>query len=186
MVVPRPGLTSSSCRPTVDLLDPSERGGARAVETDMRIWFASLGSMLALASALGVGAAVAQAEAPGPNPSPPSTSRGLEVTARDKAFFQELRSAVDKGDRAWLASLPCGVKVNRKSGASQDYSPAKVARAYDKIITPAVKRAIDAQDPDQLFKRDMGVMVGDGEVWFSEVGLHGRWVYCIVAVNQDW
>jgi hypothetical protein len=36
------------------------------------------------------------------------------------------------------------------------------------VFTPKVKRAVLAQRPDRLFVRDLGAMVGDGELWFRE------------------
>lgn len=124
---------------------------------------------------------------PSPKPMwmpPLGPNETISVTAKDKAFFLALRSAVDRGDRAWLAHLPCGIPVNREPGASYTYKSNEVADAYDRIITPKIKRAIDDQDPNQIFKRDIGAMVGNGEVWFSEVALGGPWVYCVTAINQ--
>ncbi len=108
----------------------------------------------------------------------------MNVTAKDKAFFLALRSAVDRGERGWFARLPCGISVNREPGASYSYKSNEVSEAYDRIITPAIKRAVDRQDPDHLFKRDIGTMVGNGEVWFSETAFGGPWVYCVTAINQ--
>jgi len=40
---------------------------------------------------------------------------------------------------------------------------------YDRIFTPNVTRAILGQRFDQLFGRDQGLMIGDGQVWFDHV-----------------
>ena len=43
-----------------------------------------------------------------------------------------------------------------------------VSRDFDRIFTPRVRRAILAQKAGELFVRDQGAMIGDGEVWFDQ------------------
>jgi hypothetical protein len=48
-------------------------------------------------------------------------------------------------------------------------APEDVVRRYDQLFTPLVVAAIERQTFATLFANAEGVMVGDGEVWFSGV-----------------
>jgi hypothetical protein len=84
-------------------------------------------------------------------------------------FLTQLQKAVRTNDREGvikLVSLPLRVNFNRP----RFYRDTKSVRAdYDRIFTPKVRKAIVAQRFEQLFGRDQGVMIGDGEVWFDHV-----------------
>ena len=42
---------------------------------------------------------------------------------------------------------------------------------YARVFTPDVKAAVAATKTDNLFARDLGVMIGDeGEIWMNEIG----------------
>jgi hypothetical protein len=85
-------------------------------------------------------------------------------------FFNALKQAVaakDKHAVAGMVSYPFKTKVSGKNLAirsAQDF----VTR-YDAILTPKVVSAIEQQTYDTLFARDIGVMIGSGEVWFTGV-----------------
>ncbi|MEW5716956.1 hypothetical protein AB1462_32420, partial [Pseudomonas sp. SB113] len=53
---------------------------------------------------------------------------------------------------------------------------------FDKIVTSKVKQAIAGQTYATLFANWQGVMIGDGELWFSGVG-DGN-VVKITAIND--
>ena len=53
--------------------------------------------------------------------------------------------------------------------------------SYDGIVTAKVKRALAEQSYAKLFANWQGVMVGDGELWFSAVGKTG--VLRIIAIG---
>jgi hypothetical protein len=84
-------------------------------------------------------------------------------------FLTQLQNAVLANDREAvikLVSLPLRVNFNRP----RFYRDTRSVRAdYDRIFTPKVRKAILAQRFEQLFGRDQGVMIGDGEVWFHHV-----------------
>lgn len=112
--------------------------------------------------------------------------------AKDRAysaFLRRLQGAVranDPGAVVKLISFP--LRVN-SGGRSQIYPNAKsVRRDYDNIFTPRVRQSILAQRSDRLFSRDLGVMVGDGEVWFDHVcsddGCSGLGPVRITAINR--
>jgi len=126
---------------------------------------------------------------PTPHTAPPipnDSSYTSQLSVADKAFFTAFQIAVRQGDRAWLAthSFP-DLSVLRAKGASHTYSPDEILEAYDWIITPDIRGIILAQKPDDLFKRDMGVMVGNGQVWFDKTLKGETWVYGIRSIIQN-
>ena len=85
-----------------------------------------------------------------------------------QAFLTRLQRAVranDKNAITGLLSFP--LRVNYKSGARTYRDARAVDRDFDRIFTPQVRRAVLNQSPDQIFSRDIGAMVGDGELWFD-------------------
>ena len=64
-----------------------------------------------------------------------------------------------------LISFP--LRVNAASGARTYRDARSVERDFDRIFTPRVKQAIARQRAENLFVRDQGAMIGDGEVWFD-------------------
>ena len=84
------------------------------------------------------------------------------------AFLTQLQTAVRKDDRgAVIKLIAFPLRVN-SGGRSQVYRDAQsVRRDYGQIFTPSVTRAILNQRFDRLFGRDLGVVIGDGQVWFD-------------------
>jgi hypothetical protein len=104
-----------------------------------------------------------------------------------RTFLTKLQNALRVNDRdavIKLAGLPLRVNYSR----SHIYRDAKSVRAdYDRIFTPNVRTVILAQRFEQLFGRDQGVMIGDGEVWFDHACLNSscsrRGPVRIIAIN---
>ena len=95
------------------------------------------------------------------------------VAKRDRgyaAFLERLQAAVGDKDRgAVIRLIRFPLRVN-SGGRSQIYPDARsVRRDFDTIFTPRVRQTILAQRADRLFIRDVGAMIGDGEVWFDHV-----------------
>ena len=87
-----------------------------------------------------------------------------------RTFLARLQGAVRANDRSaivGLVSFP--LRVNYKSGARSYRDARAVDRDFDRIFTPQVRRAVLNQSPDQIFSRDIGAMVGDGELWFDHI-----------------
>lgn len=85
-----------------------------------------------------------------------------------EAFLSRLQGAVRTDDRrAIIELISFPLRVNFSSGSRQYRDARSVERDFDRIFTPKVKRAVLAQSPRQLFSRDIGAMVGDGELWFD-------------------
>jgi hypothetical protein len=85
------------------------------------------------------------------------------------AFLSRLQAAVRADDRrAVTALIAFPLRVNTASGARIYRDGRSVERDFARIFTPKVRQAILAQRADQLFVRDQGAMIGNGEVWFDQ------------------
>ncbi len=84
-------------------------------------------------------------------------------------FLSRLQEAVRSGSRRSVSGLIAfPLRVNTKDGPKIYRDRKLVEEDFDRIFTPSVKQAILNQRSDQLFVRDQGAMVGDGEVWFDQ------------------
>jgi hypothetical protein len=87
-----------------------------------------------------------------------------------RTFLARLQGAVRANDRSAIVGLiSFPLRVNYKSGARSYRDARSVERDFDRIFTPQVRRAILNQSPDRIFSRDIGAMVGDGELWFDHI-----------------
>jgi hypothetical protein len=95
---------------------------------------------------------------------------GIENDKSVYDFLHKLQVAVARDDRKAVASmvlypLAVGPKPGHKSVMIRN--PAAFIRRYRWIVNARVKRAILKQKASELFCRDLGVMIGDGDVWFG-------------------
>ncbi|MCB4771162.1 hypothetical protein LGR54_21355 [Ancylobacter sp. Lp-2] len=100
-----------------------------------------------------------------------------------QAFFEKLKKAVAADDRAAVAGMvdyPLRTKIDGKTTTVRN-AKAFVA-SYDKIVTPKVRQAVAAQGYASLFANWRGVMIGNGEVWFTGIGNKGR--IAVSAINN--
>src|SRR5262245_4071958 len=84
---------------------------------------------------------------------------GLTLTDEDKAFFAQLREAVVKNDRPWVAdhvSFP--LSVTTKSAKKILRTRQEFLSDFDRIFDTTLKRVLESQEPDRLFKNWRGVM----------------------------
>jgi len=58
-------------------------------------------------------------------------------------------------------------------------SKAEFKNNYSRIFTPEMKEAIASQRLDRIFRNDQGAMIGNGDVWFQQIGRD----YKIIALN---
>lgn len=89
----------------------------------------------------------------------------LGDAAQYEKVFTAFKTAVVAGDRAAVVEevrFPLNV-----SGGKKITGPGEFQRNYEKIITPAVVRAVSAQDFGTVFVNQQGVMIGDGQVWLN-------------------
>ncbi|MBW0006409.1 MAG: hypothetical protein JO335_01720 [Sphingomonas sp.] len=102
-----------------------------------------------------------------------NTTNAKAKEAGYPAFLARLQTAVRADDRAAILGLinyPLRVNGSR---ARIYRDAASVSRDFDRIFTAKVRRAILAQKAGELFVRDQGAMIGDGEVWFDQTCADG-------------
>lgn len=86
------------------------------------------------------------------------------------AFFHELKESVVRDDKRAIAALvryPLEVFVGGRRTVVR--SPAEFVKRYHEIFNDNVVRAVKAQEADALFANWQGVMLGNGQVWFSGI-----------------
>jgi hypothetical protein len=114
---------------------------------------------------------------------------GLPLTGAELAFFDELSRAVLDGDRKWVlhhVAIPLTVRTG--SAVRTINSLQEVGDQYDRIFTSRVISMLWIQRPDRLFKNAHGIMVGNGELWFSAASQgkaeSGESSYDIIAISN--
>ena len=97
----------------------------------------------------------------------------------------ELVSRVEPGEAAAKAGIKQGDIITKVDGKDETYeNAAALTKAYDDVFTPGILVAIKSQTYETLFANDMGVMIGNGQVWFSEVGEGEEKAVKIIGINQ--
>lgn len=96
----------------------------------------------------------------------PYAAAGISDPAHVTQFLARLKQAMAADDRAAVAAMvnyPITVQ-------SRTYRDAAALRAnYARVFTPEVKAAVATARADDLFARDQGVMIGNGEIWMNEI-----------------
>ncbi|MFV1848102.1 hypothetical protein ACNJRW_18095 [Stenotrophomonas maltophilia] len=116
----------------------------------------------------------AAAEHASENPAPAAAEEGdararidsvLGDAAQYEKVFNAFKAAVVGGDRAAVVEevrFPLNI-----AGGKKISGPGEFQRNYEKIITPAVVKAMSGQDFGKVFVNQQGVMIGDGQVWLT-------------------
>ncbi|HMB91637.1 MAG TPA: hypothetical protein VKP65_12365 [Rhodothermales bacterium] len=97
------------------------------------------------------------------------TAAGLE-TGEVETFFASLEQAIASDNRRKVASLiayPLTVDLAEEPLTLRDEGD--FVRAYEAIVTDAVKQVVADAEVATLFANWQGVRIGQGEVWFSGV-----------------
>lgn len=89
----------------------------------------------------------------------------LGDAAQYEAVFNAFQKAVNGGDRAAVVE-EVRFPLNIANGAKIT-GPGEFQRNYERILTPAVRKAIAAQKFDDVMVNQQGVMLGDGQVWLN-------------------
>jgi len=110
------------------------------------------------------------------------------VTTSDKAFFEQIRNAILTDDIDWLANSIAYPIVLRLPGNEITVRNKHDLKKRSKLIlNERMKSVVRTQSPDTLFKNWQGVMIGDGEIWYSMIIEKGRekrgWVLRVIAIN---
>ena len=112
----------------------------------------------------------------------PYAVAGISNPAQVTQFLARLKQAVAADDRAAIAGMVnYPLRVNSAAGRPTFYrNAAALSTNYARVFTPDIKEAVAATQTDNLFARDLGVMIGDGEIWMSEI----RGSIKIITVNH--
>lgn len=89
----------------------------------------------------------------------------LGDAAQYETVFNAFQKAVNGGDRAAVVE-EVRFPLNIANGA-RITGPGEFQRNYERILTPAVRKAIAAQKFDDVMVNQQGVMIGDGQVWLN-------------------
>ena len=115
------------------------------------------------------------------------TTAGI-TNAETRLFLTGLQEAVHAGDVVAVSQMihyPIYVELNGQP--TQLASPEQLQQEYSRVFTPGVQIAIAEQKFAELFVNWKGVMLGNGEVWFSGVCLDedcNEYDIGIMAVNN--
>lgn len=110
-----------------------------------------------------------------------------QVTADDKAFFREIKLAIENRDAKWIAkniNIPLNVNINGKKTSIK--TEKEFIKNYDSIITPVIVDAVRSQDENDMFKNWQGIMAGKGQIWFGKYidEKTNKSYYYIKAINN--
>lgn len=97
--------------------------------------------------------------------------QGPETAKAARAFLAEFQTAVRANNKQKIASMisyPVNIIRNGKRGRIRDRQ-IFLAR-YDSIFSERLRKVILDQSAHCLFGNANGEMIGNGEVWFSEMG----------------
>jgi hypothetical protein len=83
---------------------------------------------------------------------------------RDASFLADLQQAVGDDDQQAVSEM---IQYPLRTTHMTIKTPAQFLRNYDAIFNDGVKAAVASQSADNLFYRDQGVMIGNGEIWFD-------------------
>lgn len=107
----------------------------------------------------------------------------VEGTTEDvENFSKEIKSYIKSGNKKELAELiqyPISVTIhnaNKTINNSEEF-----IQSYEDIITDHFKYKIDVSYTRYLFSNDMGIMMGNGDIWFNS--LKGKGLK-IIAINN--
>jgi hypothetical protein len=109
---------------------------------------------------------------------------GPEKARLSRAFLSELKSAVELDQRSRVANMmrfPLRVVTPKKRLEIRDRE--EFLYNYDHILTAKVKAKIgDGMSSKCLFANWQGFMVGDGEVWFTEISSR---TFRVITINTE-
>jgi len=89
----------------------------------------------------------------------------LGDAAQYEQVFNGFRKAVADNDRTQVVEY-LRFPLNVGPGEKID-GPGQFQNNYDRLLTPALKKTLAAQDFDKVFVNSQGVMIGSGQVWIN-------------------
>ncbi len=114
-------------------------------------------------------------------------SHVLGSDAAVEQFVANVKKAVAKGDKIWLAAnlfYPLKVRISEKSSVVLKNKNQFLAQ-YDKIFTTAFKSTLNKTFSHNLFNNYQGVMIGNGEIWINNTlnASEAKPIFQIIAIN---
>jgi len=95
---------------------------------------------------------------------------GITNAKEFEKSFNIIKSLVQNNEKSKVANyVSYPLNVNRKDKKIKINSKEDFIRSYNTIITEDVKKALLNQDVTKTFVNYQGVMVGDGEMWFTHI-----------------
>lgn len=111
---------------------------------------------------------------------PPWSIAGINDGNQLKIFIKFLRLWVEKGNRDSIAAhLQYPLRNLRMIN-----SPSVFLKNYDRLFNKKVIKALEAQKLSQIFRNSQGAMIGNGELWISNVSPGLTDVFKIVSINN--
>ena len=83
-----------------------------------------------------------------------------------KAFFFKFKKAIDANDKIEISDM---ISYPLKTQHRVIKSNSELVNFYDEVFPEALKTLIRNQKYANLFSNSQGFMIGNGEIWFSEV-----------------
>lgn len=119
-----------------------------------------------------------------------SAKRYTHVLGSDAAveqFVANVKKAISKGDKIWLADnlfYPLKVRISEKLVLNLK-TKNQFLLQYDKIFTVEFKSALSKTFSHNHFNNYQGVMIGDGEIWINNAlnGTEAKPQFQIVTIN---
>lgn len=108
-------------------------------------------------------------KAPAKQADNPYAVAGISSAKDFHQFFFKFQQAVQHNKKSTVASMvnyPLHVNSNGKTHTIKN--KATFIAKYDSIMTPEIKRTLAYAIEEDLFVNWQGVMVGSGELWFSQ------------------
>lgn len=118
------------------------------------------------------------------------SKRYAHVLGSDAAveqFVSDVKKAVSKGDKIWLAAnlfYPLKVRTSEKLNLNLK-NKNQFLLQYDKIFTADFKSALSKTFSHNHFNNYQGVMIGDGEIWINNAlnATEAKPMFQIITLN---
>jgi hypothetical protein len=105
-----------------------------------------------------------------------------------ESFVKKVKTAIARADKQWLAgqvNYPFKTSMDGKKIVTLKTKAEFIAR-FDAIFHPAYKERVLKHCACNLFANYMGVMLGNGELWFGEqaTSTTGKPSFTITSINN--
>jgi len=96
-----------------------------------------------------------------------------------KKFFQEFQKFVEEDEKEQIANL---IQYPLRNVENKE----EFLLSYEELFNVKVKTAVRNQNIEQIWRNYQGVMIGYGEIWFSQrPDGNGYWIIAINNGNEE-